>query len=372
MKSTKATCQTLSVILPVEKADSSLSQALSCFSGQTLDHSKFEILLVADSALREEIAEILQLYSSLSIRFLSLPENAALGTAFNLGVQNSRGDLLLIHDPELFPDHELLEAHLLAHQLPSNEALGVFSSVVPDPKLPAYLFNEGLRRANFLPRVGDTPKDIDAPALQGLSLSLPRELFLGAEALRFSEECLSRWGVEREFLNQLSQRKLRLARHPHACCLLRSRHTLESFEKKVREMTRDTANMKNSSSLALSECPTIASFSPELLPVWREHLKQSEPTVEILREELSATEGLIARTHSETFQAQSEDAINRIAECILLFREHLAQLTLVELHESNSTPLIESIETNKKADLNESALAVSIEKTREIEKGERH
>ncbi len=372
MNSSNVQCSTISVVLVLESLESTLTQALSCFSGQTLEYKNFEILLVGDANLRSDVAELIQRYSSMSIRFLSMPEGAALGTAFNLGAQNARGDLVLIHHPELFADAELLSEHLLAHQIPSNQELAVFSTVVVDPALPPYLFNEGLRRANFLPRVNEDPQTVDGPDLQGLSVSLRRELFLGASPLRFSQDKLSRWGIEREFVHRLVRHELRLARHPHACCLQRTRYTLASFEKAVCEMTRDTAQLAESDSLQFATCPTVRAFSPALLPYWREHLKQSAPTVEILRNELSATEGLIARTHSEQFRAQSEDAINRIAECILLFREHLAQQTLVDLHEQQNTSLSESIETDKALTSSEPLSTLAIEVDNDREKENRH
>jgi len=129
MTTSKTSCRNLSVVMVLDSLDHTLAQALSCFASQSLEHQDFEILLIGDASFREEVASLIERYSSLSIRFLTCPYETQIGRALNLGAQNARGDIVLIHDSKLFADTDLLRAHLEAHQMPSNQDIAILSSV---------------------------------------------------------------------------------------------------------------------------------------------------------------------------------------------------------------------------------------------------
>jgi hypothetical protein len=353
MKETTSATNAISLILACNEVDHRLRQSLACLEGQSLQRECYEVLLISSTSNYAAIAEIVEQFPGLSIRFIPCTDRYDEGLARNLGVQNARADLVLIHRADLLADEHLLKAHVELHALPSKDRFAALSSVIVDPSMPPRIFSEALQRANFLPNGESNAETLDLPQLQGISISLPRKYFIENSQIHFAESGLSSWGVEREFLYNLIAQRFTLIKHPHALAMCRPQLRVDSFMETIRTLTEDVSAIGERFPEARTLCPTVSAFTPGMVPHWREHLHRDEQTVELLLTHLNATQDLIARFHSEIQARQSNALIDQTAECLLLFREYLAQQALVEIHTPHIPGLASKIELlphNKKQD----------------------
>ena len=87
-----------SIIIPTYKRKILLEKCLAALSAQLEGHSEYEVIVVDDSGADLSLAG----NSSLNIRYLSLDHRGP-SAARNLGVSNSRGDIILFLDDDSLP-----------------------------------------------------------------------------------------------------------------------------------------------------------------------------------------------------------------------------------------------------------------------------
>jgi glycosyltransferase involved in cell wall biosynthesis len=116
----------LSVVLCTYERHELLAKALAGLCGQTLEQSRFEVVLVDDGSTDATASVAEQFSRRLPLRYF-FQRHAGLGSARNHGVFASRGDLLLFLDDDDVPAPSLLEEHVASHEKHDDVALAVLN-----------------------------------------------------------------------------------------------------------------------------------------------------------------------------------------------------------------------------------------------------
>lgn len=105
----------ISVVIPTYNRALLLVKCLDALSRQTFPAGDFEALVVDDGS-SDETREILRGKTfPFSLRFLT-QEHGGAARARNLGVRESKGDIVLFTDDDCYPGEALLESHWNAHR----------------------------------------------------------------------------------------------------------------------------------------------------------------------------------------------------------------------------------------------------------------
>jgi len=113
----------VSVVIPTYGRGSFLYWVLKCFERQTYDLSKIEIIIVNDGEPTQhedstiKWVESFVKESSLNIRYIWKKRNGyGAGECRNIGIQQARGDLILIYDDDVFLSPDGIEKHVGLHK----------------------------------------------------------------------------------------------------------------------------------------------------------------------------------------------------------------------------------------------------------------
>ncbi|GEM_PF-597301 len=107
----------LSVILPTRDRPEHLERTLQAYSTQTLPRDEFDLHLINDHGNPESFRDLEQRYPSLKLHLHHNHSGSeGPGAARNLGLQASRGDLVLITGDDIIPQPDFLEQHVQAHK----------------------------------------------------------------------------------------------------------------------------------------------------------------------------------------------------------------------------------------------------------------
>jgi glycosyltransferase involved in cell wall biosynthesis len=110
----------ISVVIPVYNRRVIMAKTLGYLSQQTLDPTRFEVVVVDDASTDGTGEMIKSLKPPYLLRYFSMPERGGPAGARNKGVREAQGSLIVFIDSDLVPAPELLEAHLEAHQSADN------------------------------------------------------------------------------------------------------------------------------------------------------------------------------------------------------------------------------------------------------------
>lgn len=106
----------ISVVIPVYNRRVIMEKTLENLTQQTLDPTRFEVIVV-DDASTDGTGEMIQSFESpYLLRYFRMPGRSGPAGARNKGVREAQGNLIVFIDSDLVPAPELLEAHLAAHQ----------------------------------------------------------------------------------------------------------------------------------------------------------------------------------------------------------------------------------------------------------------
>jgi glycosyltransferase involved in cell wall biosynthesis len=106
----------ISVLISTFQRPALLGMCLEAFCTQTLDDSKFEVIVVDDGSVGAETSELLERYESrLPLCWVRI-DHAGRSAAKNLAVLLARSDVVLFFDDDDRPDPDLLHQHVEAHR----------------------------------------------------------------------------------------------------------------------------------------------------------------------------------------------------------------------------------------------------------------
>lgn len=89
---------------------------LYSLENQTFDHSKFEVIFI-DDASNDKTEEALKTYNpSYHFRYLRFEKNVGRAKARNIGIQQSRGDIIIFLDAEMLVEPDFIYNHYQKHQ----------------------------------------------------------------------------------------------------------------------------------------------------------------------------------------------------------------------------------------------------------------
>ncbi len=125
----------VSVIIPTRDRARILHQCLIRLNAQTMDASRFEIV-VSDDASSDDTGPMVASLGLPNLRYLRQDEHRAAGSARNRAIDAARGDLLALLDDDAFVDRDYLEVHCDAHRREANlVATGPIIDVTEIPAL---------------------------------------------------------------------------------------------------------------------------------------------------------------------------------------------------------------------------------------------
>lgn len=100
----------ISVIIPVYNDSPNLVRCLEALKAQTLDRSRFEIIVI-DNGSSDNVGQVVSKYDSIELHHELRPGSYC---ARNKGILNSKGDILAFTDSDCIPDKNWLNSGLLS------------------------------------------------------------------------------------------------------------------------------------------------------------------------------------------------------------------------------------------------------------------
>ncbi|WHX98457.1 glycosyltransferase [Neobacillus sp. DY30] len=93
--------------------------SLYALENQTFDHEKMEVILI-DDASSDETPSIQSETFNFPFRYIQCEKNVGRAKTKNIGIEESKGDILIFIDSEVILDPEFVEQHYLYHQTNDN------------------------------------------------------------------------------------------------------------------------------------------------------------------------------------------------------------------------------------------------------------
>ena len=105
----------ISVVLPVYNQNRQLQLTLDCFTKQVIDE-RFELIIVDDYS--EEASDTIanRFKSNMDIIYLRNTMNKGRSYSRNVGIENSKGDIIVFCDADRYPGPDFLQGHIDFHR----------------------------------------------------------------------------------------------------------------------------------------------------------------------------------------------------------------------------------------------------------------
>lgn len=114
----------ISIIIPVYNQYSSLVKVLRAFTVQTINSDKCEFIIIDDGSADELCnCSFIECAESLNYKIVHT-KNRGRAAARNVGIQESRGELLIFCDADRFPNPDFINQHLKSHQKEADIVIG--------------------------------------------------------------------------------------------------------------------------------------------------------------------------------------------------------------------------------------------------------
>jgi len=163
----------LSIVIGCYNQLSILKKVLPFYEKQRCSKSAFEVIIM-DSSSNDGTDVFMNTYSPTFNLIYNVKENTGKASARNEGTKIARGDILLITDADMIPDHNFVQSHLEAHSKAKEpccfEGLAWNLSSLDWPP----------KEGSLSPQVGKNPKHMSKLGwyyfLTG-NLSFPKEIF---------------------------------------------------------------------------------------------------------------------------------------------------------------------------------------------------
>ncbi len=182
----------LSVVIPVRNGAGSIGRCLASFAAQTLDPSRYEIVVANDGSTDDTAAVCRGLQLPCAVRVLDLPPSGQ-GPATNVAIRAAAGDYVLLSAGDIVAHPELLDRHLGAH-LSARDEIGVLGYLPYHPDLPTDPFMEFIVSdgTQFGYAYIKDPNDVPPTYAYAPNLSYWRETLVDAGG--FDEDYV--WGMQ--------------------------------------------------------------------------------------------------------------------------------------------------------------------------------
>jgi GT2 family glycosyltransferase len=199
----------ISVIIPTYNRCATLLRCLAALGKQTLDRSRFEILVVDDGSTDKTATALI---NRSDLRYFQQPRNAGPAAARNVGIHAARGTYVLFLGDDTIARPRLLEQHLAAHAAHPGDQVAVlgyapWSAEGEITPLMRYLFT-GQAFQQFRYHAIADPDNVPFGFFYTCNLSISRQ-FLLRHGL-FDEEFRRAYGEDTELAYRLQQHGLRI------------------------------------------------------------------------------------------------------------------------------------------------------------------
>ena len=106
----------ISIIIPVYNQYRSLVKVLNAFNMQTIGTDRCEFLIVDDGST-DELRDLSYIEDARNLTYKIIHQkNKGRAAARNVGIQESRGDIIVFCDADRFPNPNFIMQHLEFHQ----------------------------------------------------------------------------------------------------------------------------------------------------------------------------------------------------------------------------------------------------------------
>lgn len=104
----------VSVIIPTRNRERIVSRCIECILNQ--DYSKYEIIIVDDGSEDNTKETLNRFLNYRNFKFISLSERRGPAFCRNLGVKESKGELIIFIDSDIFVNSNFISTHVKAHK----------------------------------------------------------------------------------------------------------------------------------------------------------------------------------------------------------------------------------------------------------------
>ena len=210
----------ISVVIPCYNAGANITRLLEQLGAQSIPRDRYEIIVIDDGSTDDTAARV----EAIKNVQLLKQKQCGPGAARNLGVEKSRGRLVLFVDSDLEVAEDLLQRHLGFHDAHPDIAL-TGGGVEPPKKLPVLswvLADHFASWFNVHPKV----RYPDEPEyLPSLNMCIKKDLVAGKHGLTFPDG-LKHTGEDVLYCHALRAKGLKLAFLPNAIVRHHDRTTM--------------------------------------------------------------------------------------------------------------------------------------------------
>ncbi|MCK4257681.1 MAG: glycosyltransferase [Halanaerobiales bacterium] len=117
-----------SVIIPTFNRKDLLRLSLLSFNQQDFSKDKFEVIVIDDGSTDDSFEMLMSLQVNYSLKILRNESNKGAGAARNIGIKNSRGQVIIFSDSDFIVPTNFISGHMKHHNIDKNIGLcGLFS-----------------------------------------------------------------------------------------------------------------------------------------------------------------------------------------------------------------------------------------------------
>lgn len=175
----------ISVVIPVYNGREVIAETLEGLANQRCSLGSFEVVVIDDCGNDDsiDICEAISRTSPYELKMVRHTENRGTYAAYNTGVANSTGPLILLLDQDCVPHPDLVERHLAAHQR-RPEPVAVVGQFIWHDRVSWKPYLHYFRPNPLTPSLSDADDLDDLEVSQFISgnCSLPREQLVGLGA----------------------------------------------------------------------------------------------------------------------------------------------------------------------------------------------
>lgn len=140
-----------SAVIPTYNRSEKLQECIECLFVQEFPKTEFEIIVVDDGSTDNTATVIkkLQKKSPVSLRFFS-QKNSGQGVARNYGIQEARGEIILLMGDDIMATPQLFKEHFGLHRTHSEESAAVLGFITWHPRLKVTPLMEFMERGGAI------------------------------------------------------------------------------------------------------------------------------------------------------------------------------------------------------------------------------
>jgi len=165
----------ISVIIPTYNRKDIFKKCLEGFSQQTLPREEFEVIVVDDGST-DGTGELLKETAARmpNLRYFAQAHGGP-AKARNLGIEHSRGELVLFAGDDCIPDKNLLQEHLRLHK--KGDAIAVLGHIKwhPDLEVTPFMQYINIDIQFSYPKIKETPQNVPFGYFYTSNISIPKK-----------------------------------------------------------------------------------------------------------------------------------------------------------------------------------------------------